>query len=187
MCQQIPETFTSQHGYHRDCYQRFSSNLNRLTKPSGEKPSSISSSVREPRRSSTEKDSVLFQPYCIFCNKSGRKSIKVRGSWTTESTTSFAFGGGGRILEVATEKMTQNYSEESQALTCSPVKPGFTKAVKPNICRHPKNGGAKIPQTLNNRRHLKLLTNRLLTLSVYNQSSIDRFLSTKTLSNYLNC
>ena len=104
VCQQIPETFTSQHRYHRDCYQRFSSNLNRLTKPSGEKPSSVSSSVREPRRSSTEKDSVLFQPDCIFCNKSGRKSIKVRGSWTTESTTSFAFGGGGRILEVATEK-----------------------------------------------------------------------------------
>ena len=104
VCQQIPETFTSQHGYHRDCYQRFSSNLNRLTKPSGEKPSSVSSSVREPRRSSTEKDSVFFQPDCIFCNKSGRKSIKVRGSWTTESTTSFAFGGGGRILEVATDK-----------------------------------------------------------------------------------
>ena len=74
VCQQIPATFTSQHGYHRDCYQRFSSNVNRLTKPSGEKPSSVSSSARESRRSSADKDTILLQLDCIFCNKCGREN-----------------------------------------------------------------------------------------------------------------
>ena len=35
----------------------------------------------------------------------------MRGSWTTESTTSFAFGGGGRILEVATENKNSSGDE----------------------------------------------------------------------------
>ena len=30
ICQQIPDTIETDHGYHRDCYQKFAKNLNRL-------------------------------------------------------------------------------------------------------------------------------------------------------------
>ena len=103
-CALIPSELNECHGYHRTCYQRFTMNLNRLQSPStsSELPSTSSSS-RQVKRS-TESEHVLFRSDCIFCSREGFKAIKVKGTWTTEATSKFEFGGGKRILEVAEKR-----------------------------------------------------------------------------------
>ena len=105
ICQEIPDDLTDKHqqGYHRGCYQRFTSNLNRLTALHGEDdvPSSSSDvpTSRVKRKPSAER--VLFEPVCVFCNETGRINIKKAGSRTTESTSSFEKDGWQHILQVA--------------------------------------------------------------------------------------
>ena len=69
-CANIPTTLMNHHGYHRDCYQLFTKNLDRL-----EEVQQISSSGMN-RRSLTAankwNDGVLFNKDCIFCNKMDR-------------------------------------------------------------------------------------------------------------------
>jgi hypothetical protein len=91
ICAQIPDVCYDNQGYHRDCYMRFTANLNRLLVTE----EAQSTSRRESRRSSVTNDIVLFTPDCIFCNKVGRKAIKVKGIWTTEATKSFERGSSG--------------------------------------------------------------------------------------------
>lgn len=98
ICEQIPEEASDHHGYHRDCYAHFTSNLNRLKDCDSQ---SLTHKKRDSRRSSQDKDNTLFKPDCIFCNKEGKKSIKVRNSWTTEGTRLFDRGGGDAIEAVA--------------------------------------------------------------------------------------
>jgi len=101
-CDRIPESYTDYDGFHRECYQRFTMNLNRLETPP-EMPEPACSS-RSSRRSSNDSDTVIFKPDCIFCNSVGCKKIKVKGNWTTEGTSQFEFGGWKRVLEAAEEK-----------------------------------------------------------------------------------
>ena len=64
-CANIPTTLMNHHGCHRDCYQRFTKNVDRL-----EDVEQISSSGMN-RRSLTLankwNDGVLFNKDCIFC------------------------------------------------------------------------------------------------------------------------
>ena len=82
VCEQIPLNFTDKDGYHRDCYQRFTTNLNRL------KPATQT----RPKRSRSS-EGVIFDPYCIFCRNFGRKKVRRQNSWTTEGLSSFDYGG----------------------------------------------------------------------------------------------
>ena len=66
-CDLIPDSLTECHGYHRECYQRFTMNLSRLSTPSD--PSTPSCSKLSQRDSSGDK--VLFSSDCIFCNSKG--------------------------------------------------------------------------------------------------------------------
>ena len=68
------------HGYHRDCYQRLTSNLNRLKSVSDDDGSA---NVKRSQRKSGDKEKVIFNPDCIFCNKEGKISIKKNGYKTT--------------------------------------------------------------------------------------------------------
>ena len=95
-CNLIPEDISDVHGYHRDCYQLFTKNLNRLSETSFD---ATKPSTSRPPRSSLDK--VIFKPDCIFCKKEGLKSIKVKSSWTTESTSMFDFGGWQNVVDVA--------------------------------------------------------------------------------------
>jgi len=73
ICEKIPEDFGEYDGYHRDCYQNFTMNLNRL------KLAAQSSNLE--RRSSQQKksiDNILFEPDCIFCQQFGRKKVDNR-------------------------------------------------------------------------------------------------------------
>jgi hypothetical protein len=92
VCVQIPSTFSEGLGYHRNCYQKFTMNLSRLPAPP---PSIAGSSDFESRhRRSLDPDKIIFRPDCIFCEKEGRKKVKVKGSWTTEGTVRFEYDGG---------------------------------------------------------------------------------------------
>ena len=84
MCKLIPKEITNVHGYHRDCYQMFTKNLDRLAVASG---NPIVPSTSRLTRSSSDKS--LFKSECIFCKKSGPKSVKKRGTWTNEFTSVF--------------------------------------------------------------------------------------------------
>ena len=99
-CDLIPDVIVEYHGYHRDCYQRFTKNLDRLS-------STLNNSSAEPtniKRPPREKHSILFNPDCIFCNKEGRIHIKRKGVWTKEDTSKFEFGGGPSLEALAKKK-----------------------------------------------------------------------------------
>ena len=99
ICAQIPGICKDDYGYHKACYARFTGNLLRLI--STDQPSS--SKPRESRQSSSI-GSTTFNPDCIFCRKSGRKAVKIKGVWTTEDTTFFECGGSESVQKAAEKK-----------------------------------------------------------------------------------
>jgi hypothetical protein len=56
------------------------------------------------RRRSLDPDKIIFRPDCIYCEKEGRKKIKVKGSWKTERTVRFEYDGGVTVQRIAQEK-----------------------------------------------------------------------------------
>ena len=104
ICSLIPSEYSEEHGYHRPCFQKFTMNLNRLKIPVSDLEQTSTSGVTQRRRLSTESDRVLFKPDCIFCNKEGKQSVKVKGIWTSETTSKFECGGGRNILEIAEKR-----------------------------------------------------------------------------------
>ena len=70
VCDQIPAALSDDLesiGYHRQCYQRFTCNLDRLGDGQDNEPKASTSSLRSPRKQSTS--GPLFPPQCIFCEK----------------------------------------------------------------------------------------------------------------------
>ena len=102
-CNLIPDSIAEHHGYHWNCYKRFTGNLDRLAQ-SPSTSSSLTANQRSSRRSSTDKDQVLFKPDCIFCNSEGKKAVKVKGAWTTQGLTGFTSDAWQSIPEIAKEK-----------------------------------------------------------------------------------
>ena len=102
-CHLIPDEITDNHGYHWNCYKRFTGNLDRLQQSTSMATES-SSGIRMHRRSSIEKDHVLFKPDCIFCRSEKKKAVKVKGSWTTQCLSQFQSDGWKSIPEMAEKK-----------------------------------------------------------------------------------
>ena len=102
-CSLIPDSIEDHHGYHTNCYKRFTGNLNRLRRinPS---PSESSRSVRPKRRSPRNKDLVVSKPVCIFCKSERKKSVKKGRSWTTQGLSNFTRDGWVSVLEMAERK-----------------------------------------------------------------------------------
>ncbi len=100
-CSHMPVDFTDEHGYHRDCYQLFTGNQNRLKDTAQLSEPSCSSQKPVARRSSQEKDRVIFNPDCIFCNVSDRIKVKEKGEWKWDYLAKFEFGGGKRVQDIA--------------------------------------------------------------------------------------
>lgn len=100
ICSQIPDSISPGFGYHRDCYQSFTKNLNRLQDEASKLPDS-NNPARVPRGAG---DRVIFQKDCIFCRKTGRKKVRKQSSWTTEGTTTFDYEGGRTVQAFAEEK-----------------------------------------------------------------------------------
>ena len=83
------------HGYHRDCYQRFTANMKRLKDAYSNSSEPVA--PKRSQRKSTEGEKHIFKPDCIFCNKEGKISITKDGVKTTEGVTRFEKGGGPNI------------------------------------------------------------------------------------------
>ena len=89
----------NRHGYHRDCYQRYTKNLDRLEE--AEQTSSFGMNRRSLTAANKWNDGLLFNKDGIFCNKMDRIKVRLRGVWTREGLSYFEFGGGGTIQEIA--------------------------------------------------------------------------------------
>ena len=70
ICSQIPDSISPGFGYHRDCYQYFTKNLNRLQDEASKVPGS-NNPAKLPRGAG---DQIIFQKDCIFCRKKGQKA-----------------------------------------------------------------------------------------------------------------
>ena len=103
-CRCVPDSLSSEDGYHRTCYQQFTKNRDRLEQGS-ESESAEAGPSRASRRSS--RDKLLFNKDCIFCNKEGRKWKRKGGVSVSEDTTVFEMGGGKTIEKCAEEKDDQ--------------------------------------------------------------------------------
>jgi hypothetical protein len=51
-----------------------------------------------------------YSDQTIFCEKEGRKKVKVKGSWTTEGTVRFEYDGGVTVQRMHRKSMTSIYS-----------------------------------------------------------------------------
>ena len=98
----IPEESSEEHGYHGDCYQKFTTNLHRLTQSESDEADPSTSCV--PRRSSIDKDTIIFQPDCMFCKKEGSKGVNAKGLWKTKRTSKFEFDGWKKVIAAAEKK-----------------------------------------------------------------------------------
>lgn len=104
-CDLIPEVICDNHGFHWECYKRFTMNLDRLQPIAGTSQPTPDSSGRMRRKPST--DHIIFNPDCIFCNSEGRKRIKTRGIWTSQGMSQFEFDGWKSVLQMAEKKQDE--------------------------------------------------------------------------------
>ena len=80
VCRLLPTELGEGHGYHRDCYNHFTKNVERLK--STESTELVESSKKAQRKLSVDKI-ALFAKDCIFCNIEGRTNVRKGGVWTT--------------------------------------------------------------------------------------------------------
>ena len=101
ICEQIPDYFGNLDGYHLRCYSRFTGNLKRLK--SSIAGTAVGESLKEKKRR-TSKEKTIFNPDCIFCNKSGRIHVKKGKSRTKKSTAVFEREGWKTIVRISEER-----------------------------------------------------------------------------------
>jgi hypothetical protein len=133
-CKNLPTEYKASHGYHRDCYQKFTKNLDRLQKPN--------KTLTEPCTSthasrSNQPDNIIFNNDCIFCKKTGRKKIKVKCIWTTEATSKFEFGGGDTVQQIAEEKGDEDLLKRIRGFDLFACEAQFHQSCRRQyICNH---------------------------------------------------
>ena len=95
-CANIPTALMNHHGYHGNCYQRFTKTLDRLEEV--EQTSSSGMNRRSLTAANKWNDGVLFNKECIFSNKMGRMKVRMQGVRATEGLSYFEFGCGTKTL-----------------------------------------------------------------------------------------
>ena len=70
-CDLIPDVTGEHHGFHWQCYKRFTMSLDRLKRPASSSQTTNVTQQRMSRRSSSDK--IIFNPDCIFCGSENRK------------------------------------------------------------------------------------------------------------------
>ena len=96
-CARLPHQLRPEHGYHRECYQRFTMNLHRLQDVGDNQPSTS----KLCHRSST--DNIIFPPDFIFCNSNKWKKVQSHGTWIAEGLSLFEFDGWRTLRQQAVE------------------------------------------------------------------------------------
>ena len=128
-------------GYHRDCYQKLTMNLSHLPAP----PPSIagSSDLESRRRRSLDPDKIIFRPDCIFCEKEGRKKVKVKGSWTTEGTVRFEYDGGVTVQRIAQEKHDEHLLTRIRGVDLFACEAQYHPSCRNKYCQNPEKWRSK--------------------------------------------
>ena len=98
-CANILTKLMNNYGFDRECYQRFTKNLDRLEEVE-QAFSSVINRTWSLTAANEWNDGVLFNKDCIFCNKMDKIKFRVKGVWTMEGLSYFEFGGGGNIQEI---------------------------------------------------------------------------------------
>ena len=106
ICKQKPEECNANDGYHRDCYKRFTRNINRLI-ASDEKEQTEFEKRKSKRIQEESVDGIKFKEDCIFCNKTGKKQVKRGGIWTSEKILEFEKEGWQNVVERAEKKFDE--------------------------------------------------------------------------------
>ena len=80
-CHSLPSTLLQHHGYHRQCYQRFTSTSRLQKRKAGEDGSDSeqapkSSNEKRKRSHSSSDHDLLPQKECLFCGKRVKKTAK---------------------------------------------------------------------------------------------------------------
>ena len=134
-CNQMPEKLKVEHGYHRDCYRRFTKNLD-CFKSSTEDSETIQQS-RTSGRSSTAFEKVIPKHDCIFCNKVGRKKMNEKGIWTTEATAVFKCQSWKTVLETAENKRDEKFLRRIRGFDLSACETRFHSSCCRQCQRNP--------------------------------------------------
>ena len=103
--EEIPETYSPDHGYYVVCYQRFTASKKTDTKPEETKPPV---KERVSRRKKEEKDGVTFVQNCIFCGLTKSNRIKCRRSWIREHLVPFKNDSWKDVVKQADAKSDEN-------------------------------------------------------------------------------
>ena len=98
-CANILTKLMNNYGFDRECYQRFTKNLDRLEEVE-QAFSSVINRTWSLTAANKWKDGVLFNKDCIFCTKMDKIKFREKGVWTMEVLLYFEFGGGGNIQEI---------------------------------------------------------------------------------------
>jgi hypothetical protein len=81
---------------------------------------------------------VLAVLISIFCEKEGRKKVKVKDNWTTEGTVRFEYDGGVTVQRIAQEK----HDVHCELLVAIPVITQSLRKSRQDLdtdIRHPKS------------------------------------------------
>ena len=94
-CSLIPDDVNESHGYHWNCYKRFTGNLNRQQKYDSKAIESTSDQIDHisRRRTPLKKDRIILNTDCLFCESDKRKAVKVKGSWNMQGLSRFGCDG----------------------------------------------------------------------------------------------
>lgn len=123
VCDRLPETFSSEFLYHRQCYKNFTAYRNLPDLP-GEPCSSTSGHGALLLRSSTESlasaesTSGIFKKECIFCKKVGKRHSKLSGSLYEYIASSETLNAENNIKEAACVLKDRDGSADSWCGHC---------------------------------------------------------------------
>ena len=84
-CDLIPNVIDENHGYHRDCYQRFTKNLDRLQSTSSAEPENM-------KRVARAKHSTISIRTAYFATKKGVSTLNVKDCGLKKTHQSLSMG-----------------------------------------------------------------------------------------------
>ena len=106
-CDLIPDVLSDNHGFHWECYKRFTMNLDRLLPKATRSQQTSDEAGGSRMRRKGSSDNIIFHPDCIFCNSEGRKKVKIQGTWTTQGMSQFECEGWKSVIEMAETKQDE--------------------------------------------------------------------------------
>ena len=102
-----------------------------------------SSGFESRSRRSLDPDKIIFRPDCIFCEKEGRKKVKVKGSWTTEGTVRFEYDGGVTVQRIAQEKHDEHLSTRIRGVDLFVCEAQYHPSCRNKYCQKPEKWRTK--------------------------------------------